>query len=143
MNPHESATAHIFTTEGRVDTDLRKEETQRTQRILAYMLNFSYRLWQGTRSFSALDGVASDFTGLWRLTTLCAMELEDRAITKRQLGVLLALVGIAGFVAILLIDVVDVGRQGGIGPAQRLALALMAATAILGVTLIPRGDAPA
>ena len=84
-----------------------------------------------------------DFTGFRRLTTLCAMELEELAVTKRQLGAFLALLGIAGFVAILLIDVVDVGRQGGIGPAQRLALALMAATAILGLTLIPRGDAPA
>ena len=71
------------------------------------------------------------------------MDLEERAVTKRQLGMFLALVGIVGFVVILLIDVVDVGRQGGIGPAQRLALALMAATAILGLTLIPRGDAPA
>lgn len=71
------------------------------------------------------------------------MDLEERAVSKRQLGVFLALVGIAGFAAILMIDVVDVGRQGGIGPAQRLALGLMAATAILGLTLISRGDAPA
>ena len=71
------------------------------------------------------------------------MDGHDRAITKRQLGALLALVGAIGFVAILLIDVVDVGRQGGIGPAQRLALALMASLAIIGLTLIPRGDAPA
>ena len=71
------------------------------------------------------------------------MDSEEGAVTKRQLGMFLALVGIVGFVAILLIDVVDVGRQGGIGPAQRFALALMAATAILGLTLISRGDAPA
>lgn len=71
------------------------------------------------------------------------MELDERTVTKRQLGMFLALVGIAGFVVILLIDVVDAGRQGGIGPAQRFALALMAATAILGLTLIPGGDAPA
>ncbi len=71
------------------------------------------------------------------------MELEERAVTKRQLGAFLALAGLLGFVAILMIDVVDVGRQGGIGPAQRLALGLMAATAILGLTLLPRGDAPA
>ncbi len=71
------------------------------------------------------------------------MDMEERTVTKRQLGMFLALVGIAGFVVILLIDVVDAGRQGGIGPAQRFALALMAATAILGLTLIPGGDAPA
>lgn len=71
------------------------------------------------------------------------MDLEERAVSKRQLGMFLALAGLVGFVVILLIDVVDAGRQGGIGPAQRLALALMAATAILGLTLISRGDAPA
>lgn len=71
------------------------------------------------------------------------MEAEERAVTKRQLGLFLALIGIVGFGAILLIDVVDVGRQGGIGPAQRLGLALMAATAMVGLTLISRGDAPA
>lgn len=71
------------------------------------------------------------------------MEAEEGAVTKRQLGIFLALVGVIGFIAILLIDVVDVGRQGGIGPAQRLGLALMAATAVLGLTLISRGDAPA
>ncbi len=71
------------------------------------------------------------------------MQLDERAVSKRQLGMFLALVGIAGFVVILLIDVVDAGRQGGIGPAQRFALALMAATAILGLTLISGGDAPA
>ena len=71
------------------------------------------------------------------------MDEHERAITKRQLGAFLALAGALGFVAILLIDVVDVGRQGGVGPAQRLALALMAALAIIGLSLIPRGDAPA
>lgn len=71
------------------------------------------------------------------------MDGRERAITKRQLGIFLALVGAVGFVGILLIDVVDVGRQGGIGPAQRLALALMATLAIIGLSLIPRGDAPA
>ncbi len=71
------------------------------------------------------------------------MDGHERAITKRQLGVFLALVGACGFVAILLIDVIDVGRQGGVGPAQRLALGLMAALAIIGLTLIPSGDAPA
>ena len=71
------------------------------------------------------------------------MQGHERAITKRQLGVFLALVGGAGFAAILLIDVVGVGRQGGIGPTQGLALALALTTAIIGLSLIPQGDAPA
>lgn len=83
------------------------------------------------------------FTARIPLTTLWAMDGHERAITKRQLGAFLALIGAGGFVAILLIDVVDVGRQGGIGPAQGLALGLMIACAIIGLTLIPRGDAPA
>ncbi len=83
------------------------------------------------------------FTARIPLTKLWAMEGRERAITKRQLGAFLALSGAVGFVAILLIDVVDVGRQGGIGPAQGLALGLMLACAIIGLTLMPRGDAPA
>jgi hypothetical protein len=71
------------------------------------------------------------------------MDLQDGAVSKRQLGMFLAFAGIVGFVAILSIDVLDVGRQGGIGPAQRFALAVMAATAILGLTLMSRGDVPA
>jgi len=71
------------------------------------------------------------------------MERHEREITKGQLGRFLALVGAVGFVAILLIDVIDVGRPGGIGPAQRMALGLAFACAVVGLSLIPRGDAPA
>ena len=67
------------------------------------------------------------------------MDRHERAITKRQLGAFLALVGTVGFIAILAIDVVDVGRQGGIGPA----LGLTFVCALIGFSLIPRGDAPA
>lgn len=63
--------------------------------------------------------------------------------SKRALGLFLLIVGVLGFAAILMIDVLDVGRQGGIGPSQRIALGAMAALALLGVTLIPLGDAPA
>ncbi len=51
--------------------------------------------------------------------------------------------GIAGFAAIMAIDLFDVGREGGIGPAQQIALALCVLLAFLGVTLIPLGDDPA
>ena len=57
----------------------------------------------------------------------------DEGITKRQLGLGLAVIGGVGFLAILSIDVLDVGRQGGIGPAQSLALLLMAALALVGI----------
>ena len=64
-------------------------------------------------------------------------------LSKRQFGIVLAILGAVGFLAILSIDVLDVGRQGGIGPAQSLALLLMAALTLIGLSLIPLGDAPA
>jgi len=71
------------------------------------------------------------------------MDAPDSAITKRQLGIALALAGTVGFLAVLAIDLLDPGRPGGIGPAQSLALALLAFGAFVGLSLIPLGDAPA
>jgi len=68
---------------------------------------------------------------------------DDFTFSKRQLGYLCLLIGLGGFVVILGVDVLDAGREGGIGPAQRIALGLTAALAILGLTLIPLGDDPA
>lgn len=67
----------------------------------------------------------------------------DKSLTKRQLGLLMIIVGTLGFVAIIGIDLIDVGREGGIGPAQRIALGLMTATALLGLTLLPLKNTPA
>lgn len=64
-------------------------------------------------------------------------------LTKRHLGLLLLIGGVLGFIGILAIDVFDVGREGGIGPAQQIALGLMTAAALLGLTLIPLGNHPA
>ena len=55
------------------------------------------------------------------------MSEREESISKRQLGIGLAILGAVGFLAILSIDLLDVGREGGIGPAQSLALLLMAA----------------
>jgi hypothetical protein len=68
---------------------------------------------------------------------------HDLALTKRQLGLLLVIGGALGFLAIIAIDVIDAGREGGIGPAQRIALGLMGAVVLLGLTLIPLGKQPA
>jgi hypothetical protein len=67
----------------------------------------------------------------------------DKPLTKRQLGLLLVIGGMAGFVAILAVDLIDVGREGGIGPAQQIALVLMMAVTLAGLTLIPLKDTPA
>jgi hypothetical protein len=64
-------------------------------------------------------------------------------LSKRHLGWLLVIGGAAGFAAILAVDVLDAGREGGIGPAQQIALGLMVALALAGLTLIPLGDSPA
>ena len=89
------------------------------------------------------SAIRLDFTASRVLTTLSAMEGEESPVTKRQLGIALLFIGLAGVIALLAIDVIDVGRPGGIGPAQSLALAIMAPLALVGLSLIPRGDAPA
>ncbi len=74
----------------------------------------------------------------------CAAMLSNHfTLTKRLLGLLMLIVGVAAFVAILSVDVLDVGRQGGIGPAQRIALGGAVVIALVGLTLIPIRDQPA
>jgi hypothetical protein len=63
--------------------------------------------------------------------------------SKRLLGLLMLLGGVGTFFGILAIDLIDVGREGGIGPAQQIALAAALIIAIVGLTLIPLGDRPA
>ncbi len=67
----------------------------------------------------------------------------DFTFTKRQLGLLLFIGGILGVLALLGLDLVGGGREGGIGPAQRLAIIVMGIAAVIGLTLIPLGDDPA
>ena len=71
------------------------------------------------------------------------MNGDSAGISKRQLGMILLVGGILGFCAILAVDIVDVGREGGIGPAQRIGLLAMALSAVVGLTLLPLGDMPA
>jgi hypothetical protein len=71
------------------------------------------------------------------------MLYADFTFTKRQIGWLLLIGGILAFLGIIAIDLLDVGREGGIGPAQQIALVISAATALLGLTLIPLGGMPA
>lgn len=68
---------------------------------------------------------------------------KDFTVTKRQFGIFLLLVGVLGFIGILAIDVVNAGRESGIGPAQKAALGFMALTTVIGLSLIPLGDMPA
>ncbi|MBL8156176.1 MAG: hypothetical protein JNM70_18495 [Anaerolineae bacterium] len=68
---------------------------------------------------------------------------ETFTFTKRQLGWLLVIGGVGVFAVVLGIDMFDVGREGGIGPAQQIALVVSAASTLLGLTLIPLGRMPA
>jgi hypothetical protein len=64
-------------------------------------------------------------------------------LTKRHLGLLLFAGGALGVAIILIMDALNLGREGGIGPAQTAALVVLTLLALLGLTLIPLGDSPA
>jgi hypothetical protein len=82
--------------------------------------------------------VAGDFVVYYR-----SMLSDHFTLTKRHLGILLFAAGILAFIAIIGVDVLDVGREGGIGPAQQIALAASALVALIGLSLIPLGSTPA
>lgn len=63
--------------------------------------------------------------------------------SKRQLGLLLLMIGVIGFAGVFAVDLLDAGREGGIGPVQRVALGSLALVALFGLTMIPLGDDPA
>ena len=67
----------------------------------------------------------------------------SKPLTKRQLGLFLIVGGILGFLAIIAVDLIDIGREGGIGPAQRIALGLAILVALMGLTLLPIKNTPA
>lgn len=64
-------------------------------------------------------------------------------MTKRQLGLLLILLGSAAVVALLAIDWLQAGNYQGIGPVQRVALIGGGAAILVGLSLLPLGDRPA
>jgi hypothetical protein len=63
--------------------------------------------------------------------------------SKRLLGLFMLLGGVSAFFGILAVDLIDAGREGGIGPAQQIALIAALVTSLIGLTLIPLGDRPA
>ncbi|RMG75392.1 MAG: hypothetical protein D6711_06740 [Chloroflexi bacterium] len=65
---------------------------------------------------------------------------QNFSFTKRQLGYLLIGLGIIAFVGIISVDIIRAGGEGGIGPAQRIALGLAGLLVLLGISLIPLGD---
>lgn len=68
---------------------------------------------------------------------------DNFTLSKRHLGLILLVGGLLAFAGIIGIDLLDAGREGGIGPAQQLALGLSVFATLLGLTLIPLGNTPA
>jgi hypothetical protein len=64
-------------------------------------------------------------------------------VSKRLLGILLLLCSLAAIAGVLAIDVLDPTREGGIGPAQQMALLAAGLGALVGLSLIPLGARPA
>ncbi len=72
-----------------------------------------------------------------------AMFSKDFTFSKRQLGILMVVAGVIGIVVVLSFDLVGVGRDGDIGPAQRIGLGITGCLMFVGLTFIPLGDDPA
>jgi hypothetical protein len=68
---------------------------------------------------------------------------NDYTFSKRHLGIIMLVGGGLAVIGLLAIDLLDAGREGGIGPAQQLALIAAFLVALIGLTLIPLGDKPA
>jgi hypothetical protein len=64
-------------------------------------------------------------------------------ISKKQLGIALFTIGMITLTAVLAVDWIGAGEFSGIGPAQKAALGVGGAIALLGLSLIPLGDRPA
>jgi hypothetical protein len=77
------------------------------------------------------------------MTFLRRFLATDFTISKRLLGLLMIMGGALGFIAILAIDALDMGREGGIGPTQRIALGGCVLLVVVGLTLLPLGRQPA
>ncbi len=69
--------------------------------------------------------------------------LDNLIITKRLLGIALIAMGMVIVIGTFAVDLFGVGKWGGIGPSQRLAIAGGVLVALVGATLIPLGDRPA
>lgn len=64
-------------------------------------------------------------------------------LTKRRLGLLFILAGVAGAGALMAIDWLGAGAFQGVGPAQRAGLLVAGFLTLVGLSLLPLGDRPA
>lgn len=66
-----------------------------------------------------------------------------RMVTKRQLGVALSLMGLGLVGWIVAVDRMGLGRWGGFGPLQRIALGTGLMVLVVGLLLVRIGNRPA
>lgn len=64
-------------------------------------------------------------------------------VTKRQLGLLLILLGVGAALATFAVDLLGAGQFQGIGPAQQRLLLVAGLVTVVGLTLLPLGNRPA
>jgi Na+/H+ antiporter NhaA len=67
---------------------------------------------------------------------------DDFTFTKRHLGAIMLLAGVVVVLAMFGAEVIS-SRSTGIGAMQKLGIAVGAASAIIGLTLLPLGNRPA
>lgn len=67
---------------------------------------------------------------------------DEFTLTKRHLGVLLLLAGLALLAAAVLAEVVRSGPEG-VGTVQKLSILVGLLSTVAGITLLPLGDQPA
>lgn len=66
----------------------------------------------------------------------------DFTFSKRLLGLILMIGGVLGCLGLIAFDLIRQSDQG-VGPAQRAAMVILGAAALVGLTLIPLGKAEA
>lgn len=66
----------------------------------------------------------------------------DFTFSKRQVGVVLFVVGGIGLSLLLFWDTLGMGQDAEFGPAQRIGIAIMALVTVAGASLIPFKNKP-
>ena len=64
-------------------------------------------------------------------------------VTKRQLGILVIVLGLLAVLGIVAVDFIGAGRWSGFGPLQRVGIGLSLAAIAVGSILVRLGDRPA
>jgi len=64
-------------------------------------------------------------------------------VTKRQLGILVIVLGLLVILGIVAVDFVGAGRWGGFGPLQRIGIGLSVVAVAVGFVLTRLGSRPA